>query len=307
TRRRLHRRPHHRRPHHAPRGVLRLRRHGSPLLSGGLILPRPPPIHPRTKMARDTLIEDRSGGVHVIAFNRPEAKNAFNERMYNELTEALLEADAERTTRVVVLTGSGSAFSAGQDLSEMGPRQEGTPVGFERLLDALEAQRKPLIAAVNGAGVGLGFTMLLHTDLNLVSERARLSLPFLPLGVVPEAGSSFLLPQRIGYQRAAELVLTSRWVDADEAVRLGLALEKLPADELLPRAQSLAAAIAKQPPAAARDSRRLLRAAHAAEVGAARQREADAFRVRLASAESREALRTFAEKRPPNFDGLEAE
>ncbi|MBC7173270.1 MAG: enoyl-CoA hydratase/isomerase family protein, partial [Polyangiaceae bacterium] len=238
--------------------------------------------------------------------NRPSAKNAFNERMYNELADALLEAREEREARVIVLTGAGQAFSAGQDLGEMNAVHEG-PVGFERLIDSLEDFDKPIVAAVNGVGVGLGFTILLHTDINVFAASARLRLPFLPLGVVPEAASSFLLPQRIGYQRAAELVLTARWVPADEALSLGIALEVVPDDELITRAMTHASRIAAQPPAAARHSKRLLRAAERDQVKAARAREVDAFRVRLGSPENLEAVRAFFEKRPPDFSNLPPE
>jgi enoyl-CoA hydratase/carnithine racemase len=258
-------------------------------------------------MARETLIEAKRGGVLVLTMNRPAAKNAFNERMYNELADALLEALDDHDVRCVVLTGAEGAFSAGQDLGEMNAIPENGPIGFERLLDALQAFDKPIVAAVNGVGLGLGLTILLHTDLNLIAASARLKLPFLPLGVVPEAGSSFLLPELIGYQRAAELVLTARWMGADEAVASGLALEKLPDDALMTRALELATAIAAQPPAATRASKRLLKADNAARVTAARKREGEAFLSRLGSPENLEAVRAFFEKRPPDFSKLPPE
>ncbi len=243
-----------------------------------------------------------------MTLNRPAAKNAFNNRMYNQLADALGDALEDRAVRVVVLTGAGAAFSAGQDLGEMNSvGASGEPIGFERLVDALEAFDKPLLTAVNGVGLGIGFTLLLHTDINLIAESARLRLPFLPLGVVPEAGSSYLLPERIGYQRAAELVLTARWVPAAEAVELGIALERLPDAELMPRALELASRIAALPPSAARESKRLLKASGRAAVTTARGLEVEAFRRRLGSPENLEAVRAFFEKRTPDFENLPPE
>ncbi len=258
-------------------------------------------------MPRETLLEAKQDGVLVLTMNRPAAKNAYNERMYNELADALVEALSDRDKRCVVLNGAPGAFSAGQDLGEMGALPKDGPVGFERLLDALQAFDKPIVAAVNGVGLGLGLTILLHTDVNLVAASARLKLPFLPLGVVPEAGSSFLLPELIGYQRAAELVLTARWMSADEAVASGLALEKLPDERLMARALELAAAIAAQPPSAVRASKRLLKADTAARVKAARARENEEFLSRLGSPENLEAVKAFFEKRPPDFSKLPPE
>ncbi len=255
-------------------------------------------------MTRDTLLEESRGGIRLLTMNRPAAKNAFNNRMYNHLADALDAAREDRDARVVVITGAGAAFSAGQDLGEMNAVPEGEPIGFERLIDALEAFDKPIVAAVNGVGVGIGFTMLLHTDINLVGESARLRLPFLPLGVVPEAGSSYLLPERVGYQRAAELVLTARWVPAAEAVSLGIALEMLPDAQLMPRALEIAGSIAALPPSAARESKALLKTAGREALARARSLEADAFRRRLGSPENLEAVRAFFEKRPPDFSKL---
>jgi enoyl-CoA hydratase/carnithine racemase len=258
-------------------------------------------------MSRETLLEENQNGVLIVTMNRPAAKNAFNERMYNDLADALLEALDSRDVRCVLLTGAEGAFSAGQDLGEMNALPKNGPIGFERLLDALEAFDKPIVTAVNGVGLGLGLTILLHTDVNLIAATARLKLPFLPLGVVPEAGSSFLLPELIGSQRAAELVLTSRWMSADEAVAAGLALEKLPDDRLMPRALELAKTIAAQPPSATRASKRLLKADTAARVKAARAREAEQFLSRLGSPENLEAVKAFFEKRPPDFSKLPPE
>jgi enoyl-CoA hydratase/carnithine racemase len=168
-------------------------------------------------------------------------------------------------------------------------------------MDALTAFDKPLLAAVNGVGVGIGLTLLLHCDVVLIAEGARLRAPFVPLGVVPEAASSYLLPLQLGHQRAAELLFTADWVDARGAVALGLASRAVPRDRLLPEARAIAARMAAQPLGALRWTKRMLLAVRADGIRAARAREDAAFAVRVGSPENREALRAFFEKRPPDF------
>jgi enoyl-CoA hydratase/carnithine racemase len=195
---------------------------------------------------------------------------------------------------VVVLTGEGRAFCAGTDLVEMAaiatamsePGAEGYPEnsagkGFTVFLEQLTTFPKPLLAAVNGAGVGLGLTMLAHCDLVLVADTARLKAPFAEMGVAPEAASSYLLPVRMGAQAAALALYTSRWISADEAVSSGLALRSVPADQLLAEAQALAHEIAGMPLASLVATKRLLLDAHADAVQAARAREDAAFAVLL--------------------------
>ena len=251
------------------------------------------------------LIVRDEGRVRVLLLNRPEAKNAFNQELYLALANALREADADPQVRVLVLTGAGDAFTAGQDLSEMSAMNEAEGViGFEELLDALRDLGKPILSAVNGVGLGLGLTILLHTDINVMAEDARLKCPFVTLGVVPEAGSSFLLPHVVGYQRTAEFLFRARYLSAQEALEFGLVLELRPRDEVLPRAIEIATEIAAQPPAAVRETKRLLKHATRDLADAARKREADEFRNRMVSPEFREAIAAFFEKRPPDFDAL---
>ena len=173
--------------------------------------------------------EDAAAGVRVITFNRPEVRNAFDTAMYQDVTAALLEADADESVGAVVLTGKGGAFTSGQDLAEMAAIASGTAVegagqGFMGLLNAVCSLSVPLLAAVNGVAVGLGFTLLAHCDLILVDATARLRVPFAELGVPPEAASSVLFPARMGWRQAARILLTSDWVSAPEAVELGFAL-----------------------------------------------------------------------------------
>ena len=243
------------------------------------------------------------GHVRVLTLDRPEKKNAFDNALYHELAGQIRKALGERSVRVLVVTGSGDAFSAGQDMSEMNV-EAGAAGGFPALLAALEECDKPIVAAVNGVGVGIGFTMLLHTDVNYMAEGARLRGPFTTLGVVPEAAASFLLPDLVGYQRAAEILLTARWVSAEEAVALGLALAVVPRERLLEVALAKAAEIAARPPASVRHTKRLLKVWRSQSVRDARRREDEAFQERLGTPENVEAITAFFEKRPPDFDGL---
>jgi len=254
-------------------------------------------------MTRATVLEDTTDGVTVLTMNRPAALNAFDTAMYDDLAAALADARADDGVRAVVVTGAGRAFSAGQDLGEMGrlgstPDADGGAHGFPRFMDALVAFDKPLVAAVNGVVVGIGFTMLLHCDLVYMAESARLRLPFVPLGVVPEAASSLLLAQQIGWQAAADLVFTGRWLAADEALSLGVASAVCPAGEVLTAACAKATEIAAAGPVGAlRDSKRVMLAARADAVRDARRREDAVFAARVGSAENLDAIRAFFERR----------
>lgn len=255
-------------------------------------------------MSRETVLLEIREGVAIVTWNRPHQRNAFNRRMWNEGRDLLHELRADPRARVVVVTGAGEAFTAGQDLSEMAaaPGDAGHPFGS--FMDALIEFDKPLLAAVNGVGVGIGLTMLLHCDLVYVAEEARLRAPFVPLGVVPEAAASFMLPLIIGYQRAAEVLYTGDWIDARRAVELGLAARMCRRSELVPALLAVAARMAAGPSGAIRHTKRLLLATRAEQVRAARAREDAAFVERVGTPENLEAIRAFFEKRPPDFSGL---
>jgi enoyl-CoA hydratase/carnithine racemase len=252
---------------------------------------------------RETLIEETQGGVAVLTMNRPKQRNAFNNQMYDDVRDALGDAQQNDAVRVVVITGAPGAFSAGQDLGEMGkpPPQDGDPHGFGPFMDRLCEFDKPLLAAVNGVGVGIGLTMLLHCDIVYIAEGARLRAPFVSLGVVPEAASSYLLPAQIGHPRAAEIFYTAGWIDAERAVELGIASRVCSPTDLMAHARATAAEIAAQPLGALRATRRLLLAMRADHVRAARAREDATFARRLGSPENREAIQAFFEKRPADF------
>jgi len=248
-------------------------------------------------------IDSPADGVCLIAFNRPEVRNAFNTPMYQSLTKALIEADGDPSVGAVVLTGRGSAFTSGQDLAEMaaiatGTAVEGAGQGFMGLLDALSTLEVPLLAAVNGVAVGLGFTALAHCDLVLVDHAARMRVPFAELGVPAEAASSVLFPARMGWQQAARILLTSDWVDATEAVELGIALEVCPHGTVVTKTVALAERIAAHPRAATRAITALMRAGQYDLVHAANRREQAAFSTLLSQAATGGALAEFAAKAP---------
>ncbi len=227
------------------------------------------------------LVEDRDH-VRVVTFNRPEVRNAFDVAMYRALADTMRSAREDESVRAVVLTGAGSAFSAGQDLNEMRAFASGTAetdgaAGFPVLLDIVQSFPKPLLAAVNGVAVGLGFTVLAHCDLVVVADEARFKLPFTELGVPAEAGSSYLFPMRMGWQRAARTLFTSAWLTAEEVVHAGIALERVPGSKVLGRTLELADHIAALSPDSVQAIKRLMVEAQLSHVAAARRREEAAF------------------------------
>lgn len=222
------------------------------------------------------------GAVTLLTFDRPEARNAFNHALYCAISDELERAKVDDGTNVVVLTGEGSAFCAGQDLIEMTAMARGDLVfagghGFTRLLESLESFDKPLIAAVNGPAAGIGLTMLLHCDIVLVAESARLRVPFAEMGVPPEAGSSALLPAQLGWQKASHLLFTSDWLSAADAVASGLALKTAPDGTLMDETLALATRIASHDGKAMRTTKRLMMDARGSMSQDARVREDAAF------------------------------
>jgi enoyl-CoA hydratase/carnithine racemase len=215
------------------------------------------------------------GPIRKIVLNRPDRLNAFTAKSYRALEAALSDSEEDTGVRVVVLTGAGRAFSSGVDLAAVA--EEGGPLAlsdaFDSLIDVLSAFTKPLLAAVHGFAVGFGATLLLHCDVVLVAEDARVRLPFTSLGMVPEAGSSALLPLLVGPQVSADVLFTSRWVDGIEAVRIGLAARSYPVGTLHEQADMLAREIASQSPEAVVATKRLIRDGRRDVVRAAMARE----------------------------------
>jgi enoyl-CoA hydratase/carnithine racemase len=242
-------------------------------------------------------------GVLRITLARPEKKNALTMAMYAALADALARAESDPSVRVVLFDAEGDAFSAGNDLGDFaavgsGKISRDDMTTFPFLL-ALAKARKPYVAAVQGLAVGVGVTMLLHCDLVFVAENAKLSTPFVNLALVPEAASSVLLPARIGYARAFAMFALGEPIDGRTAASIGLANAAVPANEVAAKALAAAKLLASKPTGALQATKQLMRDSQA--IAAVMAREGEIFGARLKSPETAEALRAFAERRPPDF------
>ena len=242
-------------------------------------------------------------GVCTITFNRPQRKNALTVQMYADVVHAMKAADVDPQVRVVLFTGAGDSFTSGNDIADFvntPPTGEDSPV-FQFLM-VLAAYEKPIVVAVNGNAVGIGVTMLMHVDVVYVADSAKLRMPFVTLGLCPEAASSFLLPRMAGHAKASELLLFGEAFDAATAVDVGLASRVLPQAELLTFARERCRLLAHERPLSSlKSTKKLLKERLAADVKAALYAEALAFTAHLGSDEAREAFAAFFEKRKPDF------
>lgn len=255
------------------------------------------------------LRSEDSDRVRVLTLDRPEALNAFNEALYDALTDALATALDDASVAVVVLTGAGRAFCAGTDLLEMARRATDPAFvpgrhGFIGLVDGLIAFDKPLLLAINGVGLGIGATIIGLSDLAFMSSAARLRCPFTDLGVAPEAASSYTFPMLLGRQRAAWTLLSSEWLSGDECRDLGLVFRVCPPEELLATTMVHARLLAAKPISSLRATKRLMTAHHRDAIAAAREGENAKFQELMQGPANREALAAFAEKRAPDFTNL---
>jgi enoyl-CoA hydratase/carnithine racemase len=247
---------------------------------------------------------ETAGGVAQVEIARPEKKNALTVAMYAQLAEVIAAADADPAVRAVVIHGQPDIFTAGNDLEDFmaqASRDQGMDAPVFRFMRALTGCEKPVVAAVNGAAVGIGTTMLMHCDLVYCSDNAMFSMPFVSLGLCPEFASSLLLPLSAGYHRAAEKLLLSEPISAEEAVEMHIVNRILPPKEVLPYAQRQAARFTQLPPASVRETKRLLRSGLMAGVDKAIVDESQTFGRLLSSAEAREAFTAFFERRKPDF------
>ncbi len=247
---------------------------------------------------------ENMGRVQQLTLNRPEALNAFNNELYGAVRDALGKAEEDSTVAVVVITGEGRAFSAGQDLSEMRAMLDGggRTHQFPSFLSQLTSFRKPLIAAVNGLGVGIGMTMLAHYDLVLMASNARLRTPFPQLGLAPEAGSSALFPLVMGWQHAAYTLLSGKWLTAEEAREAGLVWRICPQAELLEQTMAVATEIAANPiPSLIATKELMLAGGRLALAKEAHAREVQAYKHLVGAPANREAVAAFLERREPDF------
>lgn len=241
-------------------------------------------------------------GIYQIQFNRPEKKNALTQAMYRAIAEAITEAEGDDTIRVLFFTGREGCFTSGNDIGDflqINLADGASPVS--QFLVNLSQANKPIVAAVNGVAVGIGTTMLLHCDLVYAAAEARFRLPFVNLALVPEAGSTFLLPQMIGQRRAAELLMFGEFFGAEVAREAGLVNAIYPEETLVATALQKATQLTTLPPAALRATKSLLKRANKAAISEAMAEEGEQFQQCLRSPEAQEAMQAFMERRPADF------
>ena len=246
---------------------------------------------------------ERNGAILAITLARPERRNAITVAMYAALADAIEGAAKDSGVRVITVRGEGQDFAAGNDLADFltALPRDMTDIPVWRLLRALATCETPIVAAVHGNCVGIGTTMLLHCDLVVADRGARFSMPFVDLGLVPEAASSLLFPRLAGRRRAARYLLLAETFGAEEAEAIGLVSHVAPAGELGTKLDAVVEALLAKPPEALRQTQRLLRAGTQDDVLDRMNRESGMFAERLASAEVKEAINAFFEKRKPNF------
>jgi enoyl-CoA hydratase/carnithine racemase len=250
------------------------------------------------------IITDRSQSILRVELNRPAKKNAMTSRMYVMLADIFNEAAEDDGTRVVLWHGAGDSFCAGNDIEDFLQNPPGPEESPQfKLENALADFDKPLIAAVQGAAIGGGTTMLTHCDFVYAGESAKFQMPFINLGLVPEFGSSLSIPARIGHLRAAELILLALPFDAKRAADLGLVTQVVPDQKLLATASETAKKLAAKPAGALRASKRLMKRPFLEQIKSAIKTENEEFSAQVRSEDAKEALRAFLEKRPPHFAG----
>lgn len=243
-----------------------------------------------------------ANGVMTLTLRRPEKKNALTGAMYDALSDALKRAEADTSIRVVLFQGDGDSFTAGNDLADFASQARGESAvdsPAHRFIQTISEASKPLVAAVQGNAVGVGTTMLLHCDLVYLADNARLITPFVNLALVPEAASSWLLPQRIGHARAYAMFALGEPMEAAAALACGLANAVVPQGELRKRAHDAAMTLTKRPAGALSLTKKLMREHQ--RIATQIAEESLLFKERLTTPEAREAFAAFAERRPPDF------
>jgi enoyl-CoA hydratase/carnithine racemase len=252
------------------------------------------------------ILTERQEHILLIKINRPQKKNALTMAMYAAMADAIIQADVDGDIRVIFLQGTVDCFTAGNDLQDFKDyRPDGKVRPANPFLVAIPRVKKPMVAAVGGMAVGVGTTMLLHFDLVYAGESAQFRLPFVNLGLCPEAASSFLLPRLIGHQQASELLLLGDFFSAVKARESGLVNAVYPDSELIDKAFAQAQKLAQQPPASVRLTKALLKRSLSGDIADTMAEEMKYFSERLGSAECVEALSAFFEGRKPDFSGFE--
>jgi enoyl-CoA hydratase/carnithine racemase len=248
------------------------------------------------------IVTESSGSVLRVQLNRPAKRNAMTSSMYVAFADILNDAAKDQSTRVVLWHGAGDGFCAGNDLDDFLKNPPGPGESPQaRLMKALVEFDKPLIAAVHGAAIGGGTTMLTHCDFVYAGESARFQMPFINLALVPEFGSSCSVPARIGHIRAAELILLGLPFDARRAQDLGFVTQVVPDQNLLTTATETARKLAEKPAGALEASKRLMKRSFREQIKAAMKAEMEEFSVQVRSEDAKEAFTAFLEKRAPDF------
>ena len=252
------------------------------------------------------ILSSLDGGILKIELNRPQKRNALTLDMYIEFANLLNAAQAKPEIRAVLVSAAGDNYSAGNDLQDFLDHPPGSGDSPQKkMIDALRLFDKPLVAAVRGAAIGSGATMLTYFDFVFAGQSAKFQYPFINLALVPEFGTSFSLPDQVGYLRAAEIILLGHSFDASMALSMGLVTKVLSDSEVLPAAEKIAQELAQKPTAALRASKQLLRNQFRSRVEQATKDELVEFSERVRSPDAREALTAFFEKRPPRFNSGE--
>src|SRR5271170_1200689 len=248
------------------------------------------------------IVTERSGSILRVQFNRPAKKNAMTFAMYLTMADLFNTTANDDDIRVVLWHGAGDSFCAGNDLEDFLKN----PIGpgdspQSRLIDALIDFSKPIVAAVHGFAIGGGTTMLTHCDFVYAGESAKFQMPFINLALVPEFGTSYSIPARIGYLRAAELIQLGEPFDAKRAAELGLVTRVVPDQKLLETATETAQKLAEKPAGALQACKRLMRQPVRAQLEQAAKLELEEYSVRLQSPDTKEAIAAFFQKRQPDF------
>jgi enoyl-CoA hydratase/carnithine racemase len=251
------------------------------------------------------IITEQSGGILRVQLNRPAKKNAMTSAMYITLADLLNEIGQDDQVRVVLWHGAGDSFCAGNDIEDFLKNPPGPGESPQaRLIHALIDFEKPLVAAVQGAAIGGGTTMLTHCDFVFAGQSAKFQTPFINLALVPEFASSYSIPARIGYLRAAELIQLGLPFDAARAAELGLVTRVVPDQKLLTTAKETAQKLTEKSPAALQACKKLMKAPFRDQLEQAAKRENQEFAARVRSADAKEAFTAFLQKRPPDFAAI---
>jgi enoyl-CoA hydratase/carnithine racemase len=255
----------------------------------------------------DEIITERSEGILRVELNRPKKRNAMTSSMYVTLADVFNDASKDERIRVVLWHGAGDSFCAGNDIEDFLKNPPGPGDSPQaRLMNALLNFDKPLIAAVHGAAIGGGTTMLTHCDFVYAGESAKFQMPFINLAVVPEFGSSCSVPARVGHIRAAELILLGLPFDAKRAADLGFVTQVVPDQNLMATASETARKLVAKPAGALQASKRLMKRSFRDQIKAAMKAENEEFSTQVRSQDAKEALTAFLEKRSPHFTGTTA-